>query len=367
MKTVCKKDKCAGCMACLDICPTSSIRISDELHAYNAIIDERTCINCGACERVCQEIKPTKLMKTIDCKQGWAKSEFRSTSSSGGFASAISYSFIRNGGYVASCKLEHGNFVFSLTNNVEDLKMHSGSKYVKSNPSGIYKSIKKKLLENEKVLFIGLPCQVSALRNFTKTINGEKLYTIDLICHGTPSPFFIKTALNEYGYNIEKMNDLFFRNHNKFGLRTCDGTVTHEKVRDRYLIAFLKGLFYTENCYSCKYATQNRSGDLTLGDSWGTSLVTEEKNGISLALIQNEKGRELLNIANLNVFDVDYNTACNANHQLLEPSTMPNSRSVFFENISKGMNFKKAVKKAYPKICWRQDIKNILINIGMFK
>ena len=34
---------------------------------------------------------------------------------------------------------------------------------------------------------------------------------------------------------------------------------------------------YTENCYSCRYASQSRVSDISLGDSWGSELSEEEK------------------------------------------------------------------------------------------
>lgn len=37
---------------------------------------------------------------------------------------------------------------------------------MKSNPYGIYKIIKKKILNGEKILFVGLPCQVGAVINY---------------------------------------------------------------------------------------------------------------------------------------------------------------------------------------------------------
>ena len=53
MKTVCDVNKCAGCMACVDICPKGAIKIEDSLVAYNAVMDEEKCIDCGACADVC--------------------------------------------------------------------------------------------------------------------------------------------------------------------------------------------------------------------------------------------------------------------------------------------------------------------------
>ena len=40
MKTVCEKDKCTGCIACVDICSKSAIKIVDKLSEYNAVIDQ---------------------------------------------------------------------------------------------------------------------------------------------------------------------------------------------------------------------------------------------------------------------------------------------------------------------------------------
>lgn len=88
-------------------------------------------------------------------------------SSSGGVALAIISSFIQNGGYVASCLFKDGEFIFELTNDLEMSKKFAGSKYVKSNPNGIYLKIKERL-KTDKVLFIGLPCQVAAVNNYIR-------------------------------------------------------------------------------------------------------------------------------------------------------------------------------------------------------
>lgn len=45
MKTVCELNKCAGCMACVDICPKGAIEIKDSLSAYNAEIDEKNVLD----------------------------------------------------------------------------------------------------------------------------------------------------------------------------------------------------------------------------------------------------------------------------------------------------------------------------------
>ena len=95
MKTVCQQDMCAGCKACIDICPKSAIDIKDEISAYNAIIDEEKCINCNACHKVCPNVNPSFFLKTMEYKQGWANDILvRKESSSGGIATALMIDFI---------------------------------------------------------------------------------------------------------------------------------------------------------------------------------------------------------------------------------------------------------------------------------
>ena len=44
-------------MACVDICAKNAIHIVDAIDAFNAVIDEGKCVNCGMCEKVCQQKK----------------------------------------------------------------------------------------------------------------------------------------------------------------------------------------------------------------------------------------------------------------------------------------------------------------------
>ena len=84
MVTVCEKDQCAGCMACLEVCSKNAINIKDSIKSYNAIIDEKRCINCNACRNVCQVNNNVDVSKPIIWKQGWASDvNIRKKSSSG--------------------------------------------------------------------------------------------------------------------------------------------------------------------------------------------------------------------------------------------------------------------------------------------
>lgn len=130
-------------------------------------------------------------------------------SSSGGVAAAIERAFIKNGGIVCSCTFNFGKFEFDFAESEDEVSKFTGSKYVKSNPEGIYKKILEKLKLGRKVLFVGLPCQVTAVRHYTR--NHQNLYTIDLICHGTPSPQILDSFLSDYGIRLTEIQSIRFR------------------------------------------------------------------------------------------------------------------------------------------------------------
>lgn len=370
MKTVCQTDQCAGCMACVDICPKKAIKIEDSLKAYNAVISD-TCINCGACNKVCQKNNPATMITPQAWYQGWAKKDIvRQGGSSGGLAMALAETFVKYGGEVCSCVFDNGKFGFSVAGTIGKLNQFAGSKYVKSNPLGIYKIIKEKLRAGIAILFIGLPCQVSALRNFVGEKLSQNLTTVDLICHGTPSPQILENFLQQYGVKLNNCGDIRFRTKGKFRLeKTCEEDswenyeeFTPKGVSDRYLISFLNALTYTENCYNCQYAILERVSDITLGDSWGSKLDADEwEKGISLILCQTEKGKHLVENAELELFPVDLQEAISHNHQLEHPSIKPQGRDGFFSGLKAGKKFNKLVFRALPKACIRQNVKSMLI------
>lgn len=365
MRTVCEANRCTGCMACVDVCSQQAVSIRDELAYYNAEIDLERCIHCNACLKVCQNNSEICFHSQIAWYQGWARDErIRSKSSSGGIAAALAKSVVVQKGSVFSCVFSGGEFLFKCAENDEILKSFVGSKYVKSNPIGVYKKVKSKLKEKNKILFIGLPCQVTALKKFVG--EDENLYTVDLICHGSPSPKLLDTFLNQYSIKLDALEDISFRVKDKFQLSKMAKTITPKSIRDRYTIAFLNGLIYTENCYYCKYARTERVADITIGDSWGSELSeAEQKKGVSLLLVQTEKGNELLQCAEIEIMDVDLQKAVNANHQLMHPSEEPKQRKMFFEGLNNNRSFNQLVKESYPKQCFMQDAKTILVKLGV--
>lgn len=369
MKTVCKEDMCTGCMACVDICTKGAISIQDDLMTYNAVLDKSKCINCGMCTKVCPNNETLKLTKPVKWYQGWALEDaIRQNSSSGGIAAAIQKSFIEDGGVVCSCVFECGKFLFKVVDTVKQIEKFKGSKYLKSNPTGAYKEVKRQLNEGHKVLFTGLPCQVAAMKRYIGKCNESQLFTIDLICHGTPSPEILNHFLEEYGFNLNRLDNIKFRTKTKSYVSQHEAAVMTPGICDYYSIAFLNSICYTNNCYNCKYACIERISDITIGDSWGSELSkTEQKKGISLILCQNSRGMQLLKNADLNLERVSLDKAILANQQLEKPTEKPNKRMYFFQSIKKGKKFSEIIWHCYPWICFKQKIKTLLVKCKIIK
>lgn len=366
-KYVCLENQCVGCMSCVEVCPKQAVKIVDTLESYNAVIDTKKCVNCNACHAVCQNINPPALIEPIECTQGWAKDiQSREKSSSGGFAFEIAKQFIKQGGLVYSCSFFNGEFKFKLARTVDDLEEFRGSKYVKSNKMGIFRDIKSTLEQGERVLFIGLPCQVVGLKKMLKGRFENRFYTVDLICHGTPSSRLLEKFLEQYRINIGEISNISFRKNNEFNMYGDLKKIVPDGITDFYTLSFLKGLTYTSNCYSCRFAQIKRVSDITLGDAWGSCLPDDQqRKGISMALCQTNKGKELLHSANLELYPFDISTAIASNHQLDYPSKPPKGRRRFFDRLKNGGSFNLQVLYAYPKVCIRQYIKILLSKFGM--
>lgn len=365
MKTVCAKNMCTGCMACVDACPKKAIKISDDLQAYNAVINTADCVECGICHKICQNNMAVESNKPQKWWQGWAKSNaVREQSSSGGIATAIEQSFVKSGGIVCSCVFEDGEFKFSFAKDEDEIRRFSGSKYVKSNPQGVYRAIKDYLIAGTKVLFVGLPCQVAAVKNYVGKSLRENLFSIDLVCHGTPSPKVLEMFLKQYDKELKDVSKIGFRTKTIFQINDERQYLSTFGTRDSYTIAFLNSISYTENCYHCRYAAIDRVGDITLGDSWGSELQESIQNkGVSLILCQTEQGASLLEMSEIELYPVDLDRAMEHNHQLRAPAKIPDMRNIFFQSIQSGVPFNSVIKKCYPKQYYKQLLKQILMKI----
>ena len=180
----------------------------DKLGFLYPEVNEDKCVNCGLCEKTCPVLrKPEKEQLPKKCWGGYAGSEkIRKESSSGGLFTLFAESIINDGGVVFGARFsEDATAVYhDMVESVDELCLFRGSKYVQSNMNDCYAKAKEQLLLGRKVLFSGTPCQIDGLRLFLDNKFYPNLLTIEVICHGTPSP---KLYRNYIQYIEKKLHD----------------------------------------------------------------------------------------------------------------------------------------------------------------
>ncbi len=337
---ICKSTKCTGCMACYNACPVSAITMEyNELAELTPVVSN-ACVSCGKCQSVCPSNHPDAYKnQSIKCYAGFSEAN-RESSSSGGLASAISNFIINNGGVVCGCIFD-GKVQHVVSSSPEIIEKMKGSKYVHSQMNDCYKVIKD-TVKTKKCLFVGTPCQVAALKNFVGA--SENLFCIDIVCHGVPSPKYLDEVLNGFG----KVDNISFRQNNRYVL-SCDGKTNGQSLR--YVISFLYGMSLRESCYSCAFAEKQRVGDITLGDFWGVKNFQNARRGVSLIIVNNQKGQELFDLVKDQLYfeERTLDEAYAGNLQLLKPSPMHKKRGKFNKLYIESGNFDLAVKKTLRK------------------
>ena len=160
-------------------------------------VDEKICIECKLCLKKCP-IENTELHRNKP-REVWAWRNKNDAdimrSASGGAADSAAKTILQIGGIVYGAAYDEQLIVshIEVTDNADREKIQS-SKYVQSDPKDSYSKVKQHLAEGRIVLFTGTPCQIAGLYAFLDG-DQENLYTVDLICHGVPSPKFFKKYL----------------------------------------------------------------------------------------------------------------------------------------------------------------------------
>jgi coenzyme F420-reducing hydrogenase beta subunit len=157
-----------------------------------------------------------------------------------------------------------------IINSIDGIKRLQNSKYVQSNTTAVFKEIQKLLEQGKPVLFSGTPCQVYSLRLYLNK-DYPMLYLIDIICHGVPSPAFLKKDIAHYGNNVIdvkfRTKKKFFKSGSGFILDLKKTSGVHKYVlsnRDPYFSMFMNNFSFRESCYSCDFSNLNRISDITL-------------------------------------------------------------------------------------------------------
>ena len=351
MKEVCREEHCTGCGLCVQHCPKHciSMKLGKLGHVYPTI-DQTNCIDCGKCRKICPSLHDLDARYPMRAYAAWAKEvEDYKTSTSGGAASVLANYFLQNG-VVYGCVVQDGIKISHVRiDNKEDAAKLKGSKYVQSNIMDIIPLIKNDINAGLRVLFIGTPCQVAAIKQMYKK-QPENLYLIDIICHGVPSNKWLFDYITRYlKINKSDVTSIQFRPQNTYCLwvlnqnRTLykSGSLWEHRYKDLFLNTFIDGFVFRDSCYTCHYAKPQRISDITLGDFWGLGEnsgedISDHPFGVSCILPITEKGELLIKAVykELNIYERPIEEAINGNDQLRFPKRK-DWRIILFRRMSK--------------------------------
>lgn len=302
---------CVGCGACAAACPFDCIAMAEDDHGFrHPLIDHDRCCSCGKCGNACPALTP--MPKDSILSVWWAYTSntvLRLSSSSGGVFGELAHEVIAgmHGIVIGAVFDAQSKAVYHyVAETLDELPMLLTSKYVQSNISReVFQKVKRALQENTTVLFCGTGCQIAGLKRYLGNLQrSEYLYTVDVVCHGVPSPgLFRKWLAYVEESQGQRVCSIIFRDK-KSGWTSYSVTYefengkhfSHLASEDWYMRAFLNNASLRPSCFDC-IAKGACGSDLTLGDYWGIrSHHPQVSNalGVSCVIVHTENGSKLI-------------------------------------------------------------------------
>lgn len=368
MLNILNPNQCCGCTACASICPKHAIEMKpDSLGFMYPFVEKSKCVNCGLCEKVCSfndnYDKSDNLDSSIVFGARHKDMSELQTSRSGAAFIALSDVILNRGGvvYGAGYK-DHFRVAHKRAETKAERDEFKGSKYVQSDLGNVFNDVKYDLMQQRDVLFSGTSCQVAGLKSFLK-FSAKKyldhLFTVDIVCHGAPSPYIWRDYLAFLEQKLNKRaTAVNFRDKQKFGW------YAHQESFDfggeylttkSYTYTFYQHIMFRKSCAICHFANVKKPGDVTIADFWGWEKVDATFNaddkGASLVLCNTEKGLRLFSDAKekMNVIESDLETCVQYNLQ--KPTPAHKYRDKFEKDYVKyGLEY---VLKRYGDLGWR--------------
>lgn len=352
------KSCCSACGACVAKCNKNAISFkADGFGNRYPIVDENKCVHCDICNAVCPLENELGFKTNLKSYAVRCRDRELINSASGGAFYGMAKAFLeKTDGVVYGCAYDNTMTPIIIgVSTVNELYKLQGSKYVISLISNdVYKEIETYLKEGRKVLFSGVPCQCSAIRQYNS--NHNNLYTIELLCHGFIDVDYWKDYIlilkNKHRSDIA---DFQFRNKDKknfvakYVTKYVDrkGRVNYKSFYTNpstsyYYYYFLGGKIFRENCYKCKFAQIKRASDITIGDYWGYNGCIDSTKGVSALMVFSKKGNELLDYSRcyFELEESDYDDIAKNNGQLNKPTAISlKDYSILSEWKEKGAEF----------------------------
>ena len=368
MITIYDKSKCVGCSACASICPKKCITMKEDEEGFlYPLVDQQICVNCGLCEYACPvySVHFESRSEYPDAYLGYTYGKAdRIKSAAGGAFYTLAKSFIElyHGIVFGAVYDENYRVYHGFTDTVKGLRPMQKSKYVQSNPGQTFLMVKEYLEQGRYVLYSGTPCQIYGLKSFLDNLDTDRLFCMDLSCHGVPSPKLLREylAYQKQNHGAEIVD---FRMRDKqilrgayaqgFGIAFSDGTHYFQSHgKDLYGRCFWGEIASRPSCYQCPFKTIWRESDITLGDCWFFDrFIRKEKDdlGVTMMLVHSQKGQKLLKqCTELIRYPVDAQKLIQVNGGMVYSSADQHPlREEFFKGLGKA-EFSGHVKRFFP-------------------
>lgn len=299
---------CTGCSLCANVCGHDAIAmVWSEEGFLIPQVDEAACVGCGLCVLKCPALQERpkvqdELRESVPTFGAWHRdAEVHRASSSGGVFTALASWVLAQGGCVFGVVWRDKlTAVFTKAESMEEVALMRGSKYVPAVPGMSFREVKAELRKGRRVLFVGVPCQVHALRSYLGK-RYDLLLTVDVVCHGVPSRLlwqkFVAEAEERSGKVVRRVS---FRDKDEGWLRYnltthfTDGSRESQFYGDAdFMRLFLSDVALNRCCYDCRYAGLPRQGDVTVGDFWGVQNLHPDwplRDGVAAVLVNSPAG-----------------------------------------------------------------------------
>jgi coenzyme F420 hydrogenase subunit beta len=316
IKHVVETKLCTSCGACSVACKFDAIFFRETVAGYFfPYIIESTCNNCGSCLSVCTGIHFSNNLRTkaseepftgpvIDSFVGKATNKFvYENSQSGGIVTAIAINALESNmaDAMITVVMDWGNparpkAVLARTKN--DILLSQKSKYC---PIPTLSVLKEVIGSNQRIVFVGTPCQVHGLFNLIELIPSLKnniKVIIGLVCDRVMTYAALDYLVSQANRPINSEHHLTFRD------KMCGGYpgnvhIRFSKGQNRVMPSSarmqIKDYFTPARCRIC-FDKMNICADIVVGDPHGIEPV-DRCLGESMVVVRTETGQSFLQSA----------------------------------------------------------------------
>lgn len=293
----------------------------------------------------------------------------RRESSAGGVFSSLATQIIGNGGIVYGAAFDASwNVTHCRVDNIRDLAMLRGSKYVYSKFAPAISEAISDLDNGRKVLFSGTPCQVAAMRK--RAGDSPNLLLVEVVCHGAPEAKYWTRYLKELclkkNKEISDIQSINFRDkctgwkNYSFTVTFKDGKCFSEPHDDNlYMRAFLADFTIRDACFRCpfKYPRGSRA-DITIADFWGISQLAPDLDndfGTTIIVSRTDKGVRFLDYGMITQREFSFDDISRYNSAIVSSPSKPTLRSKFVDDANTSDKFMPILRK-YAKRPFSESI-----------